>query len=77
MYYGRCKSRLAFSKSPKQNSCSKFKNLTKTIFQYTIHENEFFHFFFLSFFVFFILQMLGIDTFVFGHQESIAAISLT
>ena len=67
MYYGRCI--ITFPKKSQAKQLFKFEKLSKTIFQYIIHENQFFKFF--------PLQMLGIVIYVFGHQESIAAISLT
>ena len=49
----------------------KFEKLTKNIFQYTIACEK------RNFKIFSILQMLGIVTYVYGHQESIVPISLT
>ena len=71
MYYGRYESRLTFPKSPKQNSCSNLRNCLKLVSHTRYTKIDFFSFFP-------ILQMLGRPTvtYVFGHQESIAAISL-
>ena len=69
MYFGRYRSQLTnMSEKSQAKLLFKFEKLTKTIFQYI--QMEFFK-------LFSILQMLGIVTSVFGHQESIGPISLT
>ena len=70
-YYGKYRPQLTFPTSPKQNSCSNSRNRLKLFFNTrSLAKIDFLKFFSIS-------QMLGIVTYVLGHQESIAPMSLS